>query len=376
MRLLLPSVFMAIYIFLSLVVPLKTGLWVKGLMGAALLAVSLKYVFYQVVGGEFFRPELPVPVLLTAEVLFASLLMLFFLALTKDIAGLGLWISRLLGSSLHLPFTPGLRCGFLVALALGLGLWGTWQAVRVPDVRTVDVTIPDLPAELEGFTLAQLSDLHIGQVQKAAWLREVVRRTNALSPDVVVITGDMIDGLPGVLHDEIKPLADLRARYGVFGVTGNHEYYYDARGWLKELADLGVDMLNNEHRVLPGGLVLGGVPDNTSFRFGGERSAADSAFAGAPEGPRILLAHKPNENGLPAPGVALQLSGHTHGGMICFLSPIIKAYNAGYVNGLYRTPQGGLLYVSPGTGLWNGFSCRIGVPSEITRIVLHGKSAS
>ena len=374
MRLLLPSVIMAVYVFLSLVLPLKTALWLKALMGAGLLAAGLKYVFYQVAGGGFFRPELPAAVMLTAEALYASLIMLFFLTLIKDAAGLSLRLFRLFGSSLHLPFSPGQRCAVLTVLALACGVWGTWQAVKVPDVRTVEIALPNLPAELEGFTLVQLSDIHIGPVQKKDWLEAVVRKVNALSADAVAITGDMIDGLPRTLREEVQPLGDLKARYGVFGVTGNHEYYYDARGWTKEFRALGVDMLNNEHRVLPGGLVIGGVPDNTSARFGNGGTDVEAAFAGAPEGPRILLAHKPNDKELPAPGVSLQLSGHTHGGLIFFLSPLIGAYNAGYVRGLYETPEGGLLYVSPGTGLWNGFSCRLGVPSEITRLVLHRKA--
>ena len=374
MRLLLPSVIMAVYVFLSLVLPLKAALWLKALMGAGLMAAALKYIFYQVVGGGFFRPELPAPVMLTAEALYASLIMLFFLALIKDAAGLCLRLTRLFGASLHLPFSPGQRCAFLTILALACGAWGTWQAVRVPDVRTVEIALPNLPAELEGFTLVQLSDIHIGPVQKKDWLEAVVRKVNALSADAVVITGDMIDGLPRALRAEVQPLSELKARYGVFGVTGNHEYYYDARGWTKEFRSLGVDMLNNEHRVLPGGLIIGGVPDNTATRFGDGGTDVKATFAGAPEGPRILLAHKPNDEELPAPGVSLQLSGHTHGGLIFFLSPLIGAYNAGYVRGLYETPEGGLLYVSPGTGLWNGFSCRLGVPSEITRIVLHRKT--
>ena len=373
MRLLLPSVIAAVYCFLSLVLPIRAGFVLKALMGAAFLAAGLKYVFYQVVGGGFFRPELPVPVMLAAEALYAALLVLFFLALVKDAAGLGLWLARRMGASWRMPLTAGIRCTILVVLALASGAWGTWQAVRVPDVHTVELELEKLPAELEGFTLVQLSDLHIGPVQKAAWLEEVVRRVNALSPDAVAITGDMADGLPRALGRDMAPLAKLRAKYGVFGVTGNHEYYYDVRGWLRELSALGVTMLNNEHRVLPGGLVIGGVPNNTSARFGGRGTDVKAAFSGAPEGPRILLAHKPNDKGLPSSVADVQLSGHTHGGLIFFLAPLIGHYNDGYVLGLYHTPQGKLLYVSPGTGLWNGFSCRLGIPSEITRFVLKTK---
>ena len=139
---------MAVYTFLSLVLPLKAGIGVKVLLGAGLMAAGLKYVFYQVVGGGFFRPDLPAPVMLAAEALYASLLMLFLLALTKDVVGVGIRLSRLLGTSWHLPLTPGLRCALLMAVALACGFWGTWQAVRVPDVRTRDIVLPGLPAEL------------------------------------------------------------------------------------------------------------------------------------------------------------------------------------------------------------------------------------
>ena len=169
---------MAVYSIISLVFPLKTALWIKALMGAALLAASLKFVFYQLVGGGFFRPDLPASVMLPAEALYASLLILFALALIKDAVGLCLLLSRLWGGSLHLPFTPGLRFALLTAAALCCGVFGTWQAVKVPDVRTVELALPKLPAELEGFTLVQLSDLHVGPVQKEAWLRAVVGKVN------------------------------------------------------------------------------------------------------------------------------------------------------------------------------------------------------
>jgi len=371
MRLLLPSLIIAVYLFFSLVLPLGIRFRSKLVLGAVLLAVSLKYIFYELVGGSFFRPELPVPVLLTAEALYASLVVLFFLALIKDFGALACWLSRLMGTGWHLPFSPSVRGAALVLLALGSGIWGSIQAVRVPDVRTVEVALPKLPAELEGFTLAQLSDIHIGPLQKKEWLAKVVEKTNKIKADAIVLTGDYIDGLPSELGEEMCPLADLRAKHGVFGVNGNHEYYYDARGWDSVFRSLGVDMLNNEHRVLPGGLVLGGVTDRNASRFDQPAPDVEAAFADAPAGPRLLLSHQPQFGEIiPAKGVDLQLSGHTHGGLLFFLKPLIAHFNKGFVHGLYSTEHGGKLYVSPGTGLWSGFSCRIGVPSEIKRIVL------
>ena len=108
----------------------------------------------------------------------------------------------------------------------GFGIYGTWQAIRVPDVRTIEITLPRLPVSLDGFSIVQLSDIHLGPFLKGAWLRDVVAKTNALSPDLVAVTGDMIDGSPDELKDDVAPLGDLQARYGVYGITGNHEYYF------------------------------------------------------------------------------------------------------------------------------------------------------
>ena len=373
MKLLLPSLLIAAYLFASLVVPQKLRLRGKFLLSLALLAISQKYVFYQVIGGSFFRPELPIPVLLVAETLYAALVVLFFLALIKDCAALVCWLARRFGAGCSLPFSPAVRGFVLAALALGAGIWGNFQAMRVPDVRTVEVAIPKLPAELEGFCIVQLSDIHIGPLLKAGWLSKVVEKANGIQADAIVLTGDHIDGLPAELAHEVQPLAQLRARHGVFGVNGNHEYYYDAKGWLPVFRSLGVDMLNNEHRVLPGGLVIGGVTDRHAPRSGQEVPNVEAAFSDAPAGPRILLSHQPQfGDSIPAKGVDLQLSGHTHGGLLFFLKPLIAHFNNGYVHGLYDTPHCGKLYVSPGTGLWSGFACRIGVPSEITRIILKG----
>lgn len=371
MKLLLPSFLIAAYLFFSLVLPLKARPLVKAFLAGLLLSASLKYIFYQAAGGSFFRPELPVPVLLAAEALYASLVILFFLALIKDCSGLLLWLCRRMGTSWRMPFAPAVLSSFLVVLALLAGTWGSFQAVRVPDVRTVEISIPELPAELEGFSIVQLTDIHIGPLLKKGWLSEVVKKSNDINADIIVLTGDHIDGLPHELKDEVHPLSQLQARHGVFGVNGNHEYYYDARGWLPAFRSLGVDMLMNEHRVLPGGLVLGGVTDRNAPRFGQPAPDVEAAFSGAPEGPRILLSHQPQfGKSIPAKGVDLQLSGHTHGGLLFFLKPLIAHYNGGFVHGLYENAQGGKVYVSPGTGLWSGFSCRLGVSSEITHIIL------
>lgn len=374
MILLFVSFFLLGYVIFSFIHPLPCRPLGKILLGLFFLAVSQKFLFYQKMGGAFFAPDLPRPLLLVMETLYASLVILFFLLLMKDILGFALWVSRQLGTAWHLPFTPGARNVGLALAALGMGAFGVWQSVKVPDVRTVEIVVPRLPQRMDGLTLAQLSDIHIGPLLKGDWLRAVVEKTNALHPAAVLITGDMIDGTPERLKADIAPLADLRAAHGVFGVTGNHEYYYRVESWLPVFKALGIDMLHNEHRVIAvdgGELVIAGVPDVTERRFVGPGPDADAALAGAPEAVRLLMAHQP-KGVAEHRGADVQFSGHTHGGLLFFLKGIVALFNEGFVDGLYDV--GGLqLYVNPGTGLWNGFSCRLGVPSEISRIVLRSQ---
>ncbi len=375
MRLAFPSLLLVAYILTSLIAFAPCRPLVKVVAGLVLVVISQKYLIYERIGGSFIAPDLPYGLLLSLEILYAFMIILTFLLVVKDALALLLWLSRWLGSSWDLPLTPAIRGGGLVLAALILSLYGIWQSLKVPDVRTIEVTLPRLPVSLDGFSIVQLTDIHIGPFLKGDWLREVVAKTNSLSPDLVAITGDMIDGSPAELKDDVAPFADLQARYGVYGVTGNHEYYFQAESWLLAFAQLGIRMLENEHRILSiaGGadLVIAGIPDGAAQHYGGSGPKVNQALAGAPDTVRILLAHRPN--GIAAKIDAdLQLSGHTHGGHLFFLKWLISTFNGGLVEGLYDLGDR-MLYVSPGTGIWSGFSCRLGVPSEITRIILRSQ---
>ena len=374
MRLAIPSLVLFLYIFASLICFLPCRPLVKVAAGMVLFVIGLKYLIYEKIGGSFIAPDLPPSLLLSMEGLYGAMVILFFLLLVKDGLALLLWLGRCLGSSWHLPFTPAIRGGGLTLAALGLALFGTWQSLIVPDVHNVEITLPRLPADLDGVTIVQLSDIHIGPLLKGDWLREVVAKTNAQRSDLVVLTGDMIDNYAEALQEDIAPLGDLQARYGVYGVTGNHEYYFHAQEWNPVFEKLGIVMLNNEHRTLSihgKELVLVGVSDLTAQQFGGEGPDIDKALDGAPPGVRILLKHRPSGASGNA-RVDLQLSGHTHGGQLFFLKWLIASFNGNLVEGLFDR-DGMQVYVSPGTGMWSGFSCRLGVPSEITRIILRAQ---
>lgn len=374
MRLAIPSLVLFGYVFVSLILFMPCRLPVKLAACAALFAICAKYAVYEIIGGSFIAPDLPRPLLLSMEALYAAMVILFFMLLIKDALAILLWLSRCLGTSWQLPLAPAVRCGGLAVAALVLAAFGTWQSLRVPEVRTVEVTLPNLPPSLDEFTIVQLSDIHIGSLLKGDWLRGVVAKTNALAPDLVAVTGDMIDGTPEALAADIAPLGELRARHGVYGVTGNHEYYFHAEEWLPVFERLGIEMLHNEHRVLSVkgvDLVIAGLPDHTEQRFGGPGPDIGKALEGAPEAVRVLLAHQPHSVSANT-GADLQLSGHTHGGLLLPMKILMASFNGGFVGGLYDV-DGMKLYVSPGAGLWSGFSCRVGVPSEISRIVLRAR---
>lgn len=336
-----------------------------------ILFASLKFVIYQVIGGAFFSPGLPRLFIIFMEALYGALLLLFFLLILWDSLLFILWILGKCG--LKIPRLPcgAIKC-LLVLCAICSGCWGTWQAIKVPETREFTAWLPNLPEDLEGFSIVQLSDLHIGPILKKDWLEQVVAEANSLDGDLIALTGDYVDGHVSEIASELAPLANLSAKYGVFAVSGNHEYYWNVTEWEDALAEMGLPLMVNTHKVLDvngHNLIIAGVPDLAAERFGFEGPNLEKALKNAPEGVRILLAHQPK----PAPSwleqADLQLSGHTHGGLMFFLRPLVAFFNNGYVVGNYDI-NGKLLYVNPGTGLWNGFSCRIGNPAEITKIIL------
>ena len=258
------------------------------------------------------------------------------------------------------------------SLAAVVTLWGFVNARRTAAVVRVDVPLVGLPTALHGFTLAQISDIHVGPTIKRRYLRRIVQRVNTLGADVVAVTGDLIDGSVAELAHHVAPLAELQSRHGTFFVTGNHEYYSGANAWVHELRRLGVTVLMNEHVVIKGAaeLVLAGVTDFNAAQFDPtHRSDPAAAVAGAPLGaPRVLLAHQPRsaDAALQA-GFDLQLSGHTHGGQFWpwnLFVPLQQPFTAG-LNRLESL----WVYTSRGTGYW-GPPKRFGAASEITLIRL------
>jgi predicted MPP superfamily phosphohydrolase len=257
----------------------------------------------------------------------------------------------------------------VVATAVGFA-----AARRRARIVNVDVPIPNLPAALHGFSIAQISDVHVGNAIRKEYVDAIVDAVNGLHPDVIAVTGDIVDGPVGELGSHTAPLARLSARHGTFLVTGNHEYYSGADPWIAEFRRLGLKVLLNEHEVLThegAPLVIAGVTDYSSHHFNPqEKSDPAAALAGAPvnAGARILLAHQPRSAPAAATaGYDLQLSGHTHGGQFWPWNLFVR-FQQPFTAGLHRLNQL-WVYVSRGTGYW-GPPNRFGAPSEITRLRL------
>jgi predicted MPP superfamily phosphohydrolase len=257
-------------------------------------------------------------------------------------------------------------------LALAFVGWGLLAARRTAAVREVTVPIAGLPAALHGFSIVQISDIHVGPTIKRPYVQAIVDAVNRLQPDAVSITGDLVDGRVADLAHDAAPLAGLRARHGSFFVTGNHDYYSGAPAWIAQLQTLGVQVLINSHRVLQHGgarLVMAGVTDVSAHHFEpSHRSDARQAMAGAPADAalRVLLAHQPRSApGAEAAGFDVQLSGHTHGGQIWPWNFAVRLQQP-FTAGLHRLRRM-WVYTSRGTGYW-GPPVRVGAPSEITRL--------
>lgn len=436
------------YALVSLVLPIKIRWPLRLLLGAAVAFCGLKYLIYSYTGG-ILEPQMRPGSIVIHEALYAALMIGVLLAIAKDIVLLFRWIAVSLQYIKGGPLRHGRISLVIAIISLSVGFLGTLSQFNVPQVKEETVYISGLPAELEGYQIVQLTDLHIGPVLRKDFLSGVVDRTNSLDPDLVVITGDLVDGAVGRLKDEFTPFAGLRARHGVLAVTGNHEYYSGANSWVKTWEKLGIKFLNNESVLLRAGNVnlrVAGVPDPRGVQTGAEQPDIEKAYANiieyttgsstaidaptarpleisrqvetidansngqltvedkaedknsgaisfinisnsagtahdSPSDDRdhfisnrahatVLLAHQPRIAQKEDLNADLVLTGHTHGGTMFFLKPLIARYNAGYVSGMYKLDSRTHLYVSNGTGIWSGFSCRILVPAEITRFTL------
>jgi len=359
------------YVIARFVFPLAMPLAIKIILSLVVLLASQYLLISRFTPGGVFSPEMPRAVIILFNWAFGTVLLLAFAQILLD--GVAL-ISLVIRHPLEI--SPAIR--YLAALfAMLLAAYGVQQAIRVPPVKEVTIQIKDLPREFEGYRLLQLTDLHITKLFNATWTEAMVKKAMGLEVDVILVTGDVIDGTLENRRNDVEPLRGLHAPDGVYAITGNHEYFFEQQRWTQHLATLGLQPLLNSHVIIQRGaaaLAIAGLPDISASRREAVGPDLAQALQGIPEhAPVVLLDHQPrNARHNAAYPVDLQLSGHTHGGLIVGFDRLFRKPNAGFVSGLYDV-QGMQLYVNNGTALWPGMAIRLGRPSELTRITLQRK---
>ena len=375
-----------VFSFVTAIVPvafflprLGLGGGIRALLSLFMVLVSSQFLVNILFGGSMFYPAWPLPVVFVWGALNSAVMMFFFL---------------------HIPcyfffgrLSSGRRlavAGLVAVAALALASVGAYNSVKIPCVKEMVLEFEDLPPQFDGYRIAQLSDIHCSQITPRSRFEKIVERTNAAKPDLICVTGDCVDGWVDRLGGRLKPLVRFAAPDGVLAIPGNHEYYWDWGEWRPFLEGLGFSILENAWTNIVRGsssIVIAGVTDVDavqSYRRGADGKKEHnpnsgfrqpdhmSAFDGAPRnGFRVLLMHRPHMVRLAERkyNVRLQLSGHTHGGALPGLSPVVSYWNEGHVRGLYE--EGKLkLYVSPGTGQWAGLPIRLFNPTEITLFTL------
>lgn len=348
-----------------------------GVAGATILALGLLLIV--AMPASFVLPRsISAPIVWLAFVWMGLAFFLVVLLGTMDVARVVARLARAVVSAQAMdPERRLLLRRFLAAIvalaALGIGIRGLSEGLGRVRVKRIKISLRRLRPGLVGYKIVQLSDVHVGPTIGRPFVEDMVAQTNALEPDLIVITGDLVDGTVSVLRDAVAPLAGLRAKHGVFFVTGNHEYYSGVDEWLAHLPSLGIHVLRNERVIIgegadtfelagvddwsAGGRVHGHGPDLTRALEGRDRTRA-----------LILLAHQPKQIFEAAQrDVDLQLSGHTHGGQMFPFGWLVRLQQP-YVGGFYLH-EGTAIYVSRGTGYW-GPPMRVGAPAEITHIEL------
>lgn len=346
----------ALLAFVTCVLPSRLGVRGRAVWAFVLLLAASRSVVFKHLGGNLFLPDFPQAVIWGWY--FACSALYVFIALRL------FW------------WTPRGRLTLMPAIAVALTAYGAWEGFKAPSVREIELSYPSLPAQLDGYRIAQISDIHCSSAALGWRTRAIADAANAAKPDLVCLTGDFVDGLVAKRADDLRPLFGLRAKDGVLWVTGNHEYYLDALRWRDWYRQNGARFLSNEWTSPRPGLVVAGVNDPDAVR---RRLDVGPDVAGAFRGSstndfRILLSHRPKtfRENVKKGGFDLQLSGHTHGGIAPGIAWVVAKMNGGFVRGLYAE-GGAKLYVNPGAGQWAGCPLRFFNPSEITLFVLRRK---
>lgn len=258
----------------------------------------------------------------------------------------------------------------VILLCLLAAPCSVYETIKVPAIKRVTLSYANLPPKLEGYTIAQITDTHTGLIFTKEWQEDVVQKIMNEKPDLIVHTGDIGDTKPQNIAESLAPLNKLSAPDGVYYVFGNHENYHTLRYWQEYFQENALNVLEDETVYIHDYLAISGAKALARYTPHITRNFLTTV---PQKYFHIYLHHHPASFKEAAPFIDLQLSGHTHGGTVFFLAPLIKHFNAGFVSGIYEQDDA-KLYVSNGTGIWSYTPFRLFVPGEITILHLTGKN--
>lgn len=292
------------------------------------------------------------------------ILFLFWGTLALTFADL---LFRLVNSVLpfSLPLLSGrLPCAILIGLVISFTLYGTWESWQVK-IERIKISTLKLPGHVNRLRIAQISDIHLGLLARKGRLNSILQKVKQTNPDILVSTGDMLDGNVRHLPELAELLHQVPTPFGKYAVTGNHEFYTGIENAIDFHQKAGFKLLSGEIKTIPGLINIVGVDDSPAILS----KPADLLLSSAPKGLfTLFLKHRPDIEEKALGHFDLQLSGHTHGGQI-FLYNFLVSRSYSYMRGLFELPRGSLLYVNRGSGTW-GPQMRLFTPPEITLIEL------
>ena len=331
-------------------------------------AFNLLKIFFLIAGASFILGE----ILIRQSTIYPVKIIAYFGTLWLGIIAIALStfvIRNILLIFFHVQSFRSYSMAISLVLVFALSAYSFLNVMRKPSVKEIKIGIKKLPQELSGFTIVQLSDLHLDFLKSVTWLETIVNETNNLKPGLIVITGDLADTDLSKSDYFCNVLGRLKSKYGVFAITGNHEHFSRVDKFLEVTKKANITVLRNERVTIAGSIELAGIDDNNgrmSPQTGTDLTEAlkNCNFAR----PVILLSHQPDifDKAVKA-GVDLQLSGHTHAGQIPPMDLIVAFYFK-YSYGLYRN-NSSHLYTTCGTGIW-GPPMRLFSRSEIVKIIL------
>lgn len=363
-----------LYIIIRTILPLHLSVRAKCILSLFTILFSARTFSNYIFGGSFLNQEIPYHFAIIFDILRAILILVFILTLLRDLINLLIKLLSFNKSNNLISPRSTFYSLIILFLSIVISFYGTYEAYKTPNLNEITLKYNNLDPRLKGFSIIQLSDIHLSSATNSYDIEKIVNICNEQNANIIVITGDVVDGSVKSREYLAKILFKLKAKDGVYLVAGNHEYYSGYSSWMNYFKANGFNVLENSHSIITdnGALVnIIGLTDEVAQRYNMPTPNIKLAIENLDMSNfNLLLAHRPQAAYDYAKyNINLMLSGHTHGGIAVLLNYIVAYFNNGFVSGLYNVDNM-KLYVSNGTMIWNGFALRIGVPSEITKITL------